>query len=65
MPIVVPSKTDICDDCSLVAYDMGIQGWDAQVETMIELGADLPDHECTAQIEPELEIHCDCSCRRY
>jgi hypothetical protein len=63
MTIVVPAKTDICDDCSLVAYDMGVEGWDAQVEVMVDLGRELPDHVCTARDEPELEIQCDCACR--
>ena len=27
---------DICDDCSLVAYDNGINGWDNQVQFMVD-----------------------------
>ena len=55
---------DICDDCSLVAYDNGINGWDNQVEFMVEIGKDIYDHECTAKIEPDLNINCHCGCRR-
>ena len=77
-------KPDICDDCSMVAYDNGIGtvgyeldyddpdeydkakagAWQAQVDCMVELGGELPDHECTATMEPDLEIQCDCGCRR-
>ena len=57
-------KTDICDDCSLIAYDMGISGWDNQVETMVTLGRELPDHLCTAREEPSIGIQCDCGCNR-
>ena len=55
---------DICDDCSLVAYDNGINGWDNQVQFMGESRKDIYDHECTAKIEPDLNINCHCGCRR-
>ena len=55
---------DICDDCSLVAYDNGINGWDNQVQFMVEIGKDSYVHECTAKIEPDLNINCHCGCRR-
>ena len=56
-------KADICDDCSLVAYDGGIEGWDAQVDFMVMMGADVYDHLCTAKEEPSIGIQCDCGCR--
>ena len=66
-------KPDICDDCSLVAYDNGIGydydefdkagAWQAQVEFMLDAGALVADHECTAKTEPDLNIQCDCGCR--
>ena len=43
-------KADICDDCSLVAYDAGIEGWDAQVDFMVMMGADAYDHLCNANV---------------
>ena len=56
-------KPDICDDCSLVAYDGGIEGGDAQVDVMVMMGADVYDHLCTAKEEPSIGIQCDCGCR--
>ena len=67
---------NICDDCSLPAYDLGIGGneflldddwdhrkaWVAQVAFMVMTGEEMPDHECTAKMEPDLNIQCDCSC---
>ena len=58
------SKPDICDDCSLVAYDEGIEGWEAQVDFMVMIGGEVYDHVCTAREEPSLGIKCDCGCRR-
>ena len=58
------TATDICDDCATVAYDMGIPGWNAQVETMVTLGSELADHLCTAKEEPSIGIQCDCGCNR-
>ena len=76
------SKLTICDDCSLVAYDLGIgsiseldyddrdefedasQGaWQTQVDFMVEVGRDAVDHVCSANMEPDLDIQCDCGCR--
>ena len=57
-------KLDICDDCSLPAYDAGIDGWAAQVQTMVTIGGELPDHLCTAREEPDLDIQCDCGCNK-
>ena len=62
--MITQRKTDICDDCSLVAYDMGVEGWDAQIETMVLLGSELADHLCTAKEEPSIGIQCDCGCNR-
>jgi len=75
-------KPDICDDCSLIAYDNGIGtvnewdyddldefdkaqagAWQAQVEFMMDIGAMIADHECSAKIEPDLNIQCNCGCR--
>jgi len=66
---------DICDDCSLPAYDLGIGGnelldddwdhrkaWRAQVAFMVTTGEEMPDHACSAQMEPDLDLQCDCSC---
>ena len=70
-------KPDICDDCSMVAYDNGIGydnpdeydkaeagSWQAIVDFMVELGGELQDHECTTTTEPDMNIQCDCGCRR-
>jgi len=62
--LITQKKTDICDDCSLVAYDMGVEGWESQVETMVTLGSELADHLCTAKEEPSIGIQCDCGCNR-
>ena len=66
---------NICDDCSLPAYDLGIGGnelldddwdhrkaWVKQVAFMVTMGEEMPDHECTAKMEPDLNIQCDCGC---
>ena len=82
------TELTICDDCSLVAYDLGIgvvseldydydddnaldqmdadekSGWQAQVEFMIDLGREVEDHICSANMEPDLDISCHCGCRR-
>ena len=57
-------KLDICDDCSLVAYDEGIEGWEAQVDCMVMIGGEAPDHICAAREEPSIDIWCDCGCSR-
>ena len=83
------TELTICDDCSLVAYDLGIgvvsevdwdcdyeddnaldqmeadekSGWQSQVNLMVEMGRELPDHLCSANMEPELNIACNCGCR--
>ena len=81
------TELTICDDCSLVAYDLGIgvvseldydydddnaldhmdadekSGWQEQVNLMVEMGRELPDHLCSANMEPELDIICHCGCR--
>ena len=83
------TELTICDDCSLVAYDLGIgvvsevdwdcdyeddnaldqmeadekSGWQAQVNLMVEMGRELPDHLCSANMEPQLDIICHCGCR--
>ena len=62
LAMTVERKLDICDDCSLPAYDAGVKGWDAQVQTMVMIGAELADHLCTAKEEPDLDIQCDCAC---
>ena len=56
-------KPDICDDCALVAYDEGIDSWDAQVAFMVNVGDMASDHLCSAKDEPSLGIQCDCGCR--
>ena len=38
--------------------------WQAQVEFMVDIGGMVTDHECTAKTEPDLNIQCDCGCRR-
>jgi hypothetical protein len=66
---------NICDDCSMPAYDLGIGGnelldddwdhrkaWVKQVAFMVTMGEEMPDHECTAKMEPDLNIQCDCGC---
>ena len=57
-------KPDICDDCALVAYDEGIDSWDAQVAFMVTAGDMAYDHLCTAKEEPSIGIQCDCGCSR-
>ena len=51
----------VCDDCLLVAYDEGFMSYEEQAKVMIELSADVPDHNCEAVDEPDIE--CDCGCR--
>ena len=53
---------DICDDCSMPAHDAGMKGWYAQVQMMVTIGDEIEDHECTAKMEPDLNIQCDCGC---
>ena len=71
----------ICDDCSLVPYDLRIgvvdewnyddldlledaqaRGKQEQIGFMVEMGRDWSDHACSAQMEPDLDLQCDCSC---
>ena len=50
----------VCDDCLNVAYDNGINGYEAQADAMRMIGRDCEDHECIKHIEPgEL---CGCPC---
>ena len=49
-------KTEVCDSCSLIAYDEGFDG-----DIMIELGEMIEDHLCDATEEPG--IICACGCR--
>jgi len=37
--------------------------WQAQVEFMLDAGAMVADHACSAKTEPDLNIQCDCGCR--
>ena len=54
---------EICDDCATVAYDRGVvDDWNLQVEMMVTLGDELPDHLCTAKEEPSIGIECRCGC---
>jgi len=59
----ITRKADICDDCALIAYDAGIDGWDAQVAFMVDGGDMVDDHLCSAKEDPSAEIQCDCGCR--
>jgi hypothetical protein len=56
------NKLDVCDDCLLVAYDMGLEG-EVQASTMAELGRELPDHICILTEEPDEGFICDCACK--
>jgi hypothetical protein len=38
--------------------------WQAQVDFMVSAGDIFSDHACSAQTEPELQIRCNCGCRR-
>jgi hypothetical protein len=51
----------VCDDCLNVAYDEGIEGWEAQAATMRDAGDIIEDHLCIEMEEPE--IKCGCACR--
>lgn len=55
-------KLDICDDCALVAYDEGIQGWDEQVTFMVNAGDMAYDHVCAKRENPSDGFFCDCGC---
>ena len=39
------------------------KAWQAQVDFMVELGREMPDHVCSANMEPDLDIQCNCGCR--
>jgi len=60
----VMTELDICDTCALIPYDNGIEGWEEQVSFMAEMGGETDDHMCDAKEEPDLNIQCDCGCRR-
>jgi len=59
----ITRKADICDDCATVAYDQGINEWDAQVTFMVDAGDMVDEHLCSAKEDPSAEIQCDCGCR--
>ena len=59
----ITRQADICDDCSVVAYDEGIKDWDAQVAFMVDAGDVAYDHVCNAKEDPSAGIQCDCGCR--
>jgi hypothetical protein len=38
------------------------KGKQERIRLMVTMGAELDDHNCTAQNAPELDFQCDCSC---
>jgi hypothetical protein len=50
----------VCDDCINVAYDNGIQGYEAQCAAMRNIGRDCEDHMCIKH-EGEGDL-CGCPC---
>ena len=58
----VGEKHVVCDYCLNVAYDNGFEGYDQQAAIMVEMGADVEDHLCDRNEEPDEDIRCDCSC---
>ncbi len=55
---------DVCDDCLMVAYDAGFEGYKAQARMMAEMGNEVEDHVCIVVEEPDEGFTCDCACRR-
>jgi hypothetical protein len=53
----------VCDYCLNEAYDLGVEGYEAQADIMRELGLELPDHLCDETEEPDLNIRCGCACQ--
>mgnify|MGYP001617718041 CR=1 FL=1 len=60
--LVKVRRPEVCDSCLDVAYDNGFEGYQAQANVMMEMGADLPDHLCDAVQEPECWPVCQCGC---
>jgi hypothetical protein len=62
--VVSEMNYDYDDDNALDQMDADERsGWQEQVALMVELGRELPDHLCSANMEPELNIACNCGCR--
>lgn len=61
----LPTESVVCDSCLNVAYDIGVEGYEQQTSTMLELGAEVEDHLCD-KIEERIwgngdwEPACDC-----
>ena len=55
--------TTVCDYCVNEAYDAGIEGYDAQVEAMLLVGADVADHLCDVTEERDYPLRCHCPCK--
>ena len=53
----------VCDNCIMVAADMGVPDYDTQAELMQEMGSVLDDHICIVNEEPDLNETCLCGCQ--
>ena len=56
----------VCDDCTMMAYDMGQKTAIRQAAFMQEFGRELPDHLCEMALSPEDRGRdsCGCGCRK-
>lgn len=55
---------EVCDDCIMVAYDLGCNTYEEQSSLMRGIGAELSDHNCEATDEPDMwPDGCGCACR--
>ena len=52
----------VCDDCTLVAYDLGQRTAVQQAAFMQEFGEELPDHLCEMALDPEDRGRNSCAC---
>lgn len=51
------NEPDVCDDCLLPAYDLGLETYSVQASLMFMIGAELPDHLCERS-------SCQCGCAK-
>lgn len=56
----------VCDDCTLIAYDLGQRTAVQQAAFMQDFGKELPDHLCEMALGPEDRGRnsCACGCQR-
>ena len=58
-----PKEYPVCDDCLTAAYDLGLETIEEQEFLCKEIGADIKDHLCIVNEEPELNVKCQCACQ--